>query len=31
MRGQTVIIPLFHGMTEAEQDHVIAVLKALPV
>jgi dTDP-4-amino-4,6-dideoxygalactose transaminase len=30
-RDQTVIIPLFHGMTEAEQDHVIAVLKALPV
>jgi dTDP-4-amino-4,6-dideoxygalactose transaminase len=30
-RDQTVIIPLFHGMTEAEQDHVIAVFKTLPV
>jgi dTDP-4-amino-4,6-dideoxygalactose transaminase len=29
-RDQTIMIPLFHGMTEAEQDHVIAALKALP-
>jgi dTDP-4-amino-4,6-dideoxygalactose transaminase len=29
-RDQTIMIPLFHGMTETEQDHVIAALKALP-
>jgi len=29
-RDQTIMIPLFHGMTEAEQDHVIAALTALP-
>jgi len=29
-RDQTIMIPLFHGMTEAEQDHVIAALRALP-
>jgi dTDP-4-amino-4,6-dideoxygalactose transaminase len=30
-RDQTIMIPLFHGMTEEEQAHVIATLKALPV
>ena len=29
-RDQTIMIPLFHGMTEEEQEHVIAALKALP-
>jgi len=29
-RDQTIMIPLFHGMTEAEQEHVLAALKALP-
>jgi dTDP-4-amino-4,6-dideoxygalactose transaminase len=29
-RDGTVMIPLFHGMSEAEQDYVIAALKALP-
>jgi dTDP-4-amino-4,6-dideoxygalactose transaminase len=29
-RDQTVMIPLFHGMSDAEQDYVIAALKALP-
>ena len=29
-RDQTIMIPLFHGMTEAEQEHVVAALKALP-
>jgi dTDP-4-amino-4,6-dideoxygalactose transaminase len=29
-RDQTIMIPLFHGMTEQEQDHVLATLKALP-
>jgi perosamine synthetase len=29
-RDQTIMIPLFHGMTEPEQDHVLATLKALP-
>ena len=29
-RDQTIMIPLFHGMTEEEQDHVIAALRALP-
>jgi dTDP-4-amino-4,6-dideoxygalactose transaminase len=30
-RDQTIMIPLFHGMTDEEQEHVIAALKALPV
>ena len=29
-RDQTVMIPLFHGMTEAEQEHVLEALKTLP-
>jgi dTDP-4-amino-4,6-dideoxygalactose transaminase len=29
-RDRTIMIPLFHGMTEAEQDHVLAALGALP-
>jgi perosamine synthetase len=29
-RDQTIMIPLFHGMTEEEQDHVLAALSALP-
>jgi len=29
-RDQTIMIPLFHGMTEAEQDHVVAALRSLP-
>jgi perosamine synthetase len=29
-RDQTIMIPLFHGMTVEEQDHVLATLKALP-
>jgi len=29
-RDQTILIPLFHGMTEEEQDHVVAALRALP-
>jgi perosamine synthetase len=29
-RDQTIMIPLFHGITEQEQEHVIATLKALP-
>jgi dTDP-4-amino-4,6-dideoxygalactose transaminase len=28
-RDGTVMIPLFHGMTEAEQSHVVAALKSL--
>lgn len=28
-RDDTIMIPLFHGMTEAEQDHVLAALKSL--
>jgi perosamine synthetase len=28
-RDETVMIPLFHGMSEAEQDYVIAALMAL--
>jgi dTDP-4-amino-4,6-dideoxygalactose transaminase len=28
---ETIMIPLFHGMTEEEQAHVIAALKSLPV
>jgi perosamine synthetase len=28
-RDETVMIPLFHGMSEAEQDHVIGALMAL--
>jgi len=28
-RDQTIMIPLFHGMTEEEQDHVMAALLAL--
>jgi dTDP-4-amino-4,6-dideoxygalactose transaminase len=28
-RDGTIMIPLFHGMTEAEQDHVLAALGAL--
>jgi dTDP-4-amino-4,6-dideoxygalactose transaminase len=28
-RDSTVLIPLFHGMSEAEQDHVIAALGAV--
>ena len=30
-RDRTIMVPLFHGMTEAEQDHVVTALKALPV
>jgi perosamine synthetase len=30
-RDQTIMIPLFHGMTENEQNHVLATLKALPM
>jgi perosamine synthetase len=29
-RDKTILIPLFHGMTEAEQAHVIASLQSLP-
>ena len=29
-RDQTIMIPLFHGMTEEEQDHVLAALANLP-
>jgi perosamine synthetase len=29
-RDKTILIPLFHGMTEAEQTHVIASLHSLP-
>ena len=29
-RDQTIMIPLFHGMTEEEQEHVVAALKSLP-
>jgi perosamine synthetase len=29
-RDQTIMIPLFHGMTEAEQDQVIVALNTLP-
>jgi len=29
-RDAIIMIPLFHGMTEAEQDHVLAALRALP-
>lgn len=29
-RDQTIMIPLFHGMTKEEQDHVLAALSALP-
>ena len=29
-RDQTIMLPLFHGMTEEEQEHVVAALKALP-
>lgn len=29
-RDQTIMIPLFHGMTEEEQNHVLAVLRTLP-
>jgi perosamine synthetase len=29
-RDQVVMIPLFHGMTEQEQDHVLAALERLP-
>jgi perosamine synthetase len=28
-RDRTILIPLFHGMTEAEQAHVIAALRSL--
>jgi dTDP-4-amino-4,6-dideoxygalactose transaminase len=28
-RDGVVMIPLFHGMTEAEQAHVLAALKSL--
>jgi dTDP-4-amino-4,6-dideoxygalactose transaminase len=30
IRDGTILIPLFHGMTEAEQDHVLAALRSLP-
>ncbi len=30
-RDRTIMIPLFHGMTEMEQEHVVAALQALPV
>ena len=30
VRDKTILIPLFHGMTEEEQNHVIASLHALP-
>lgn len=30
IRDSTVMIPLFHGMTEAEQDQVLAALRSLP-
>jgi hypothetical protein len=29
-RDKTILIPLFHGMREEEQAHVIASLQALP-
>ena len=29
-RDKTILVPLFHGMREEEQDHVIATLRALP-
>ncbi len=28
-RDRTIMIPLFHGMTEAEQDHVLAALEEI--
>jgi dTDP-4-amino-4,6-dideoxygalactose transaminase len=31
IRDNTILIPLFHGMTEAEQDQVFAALRSLPV
>jgi dTDP-4-amino-4,6-dideoxygalactose transaminase len=29
-RDNTILLPLFHGMSPAEQDHVVATLCALP-
>jgi dTDP-4-amino-4,6-dideoxygalactose transaminase len=29
-RDNTILLPLFHGMSPAEQDHVVATLRALP-
>ena len=29
-RDNTILLPLFHGMSPAEQDHVLATLRALP-
>ena len=29
-RDNTILLPLFHGMSPAEQDHVVASLRALP-
>ncbi len=30
-RDRTILIPLFHGMTEVEQEHVVDALRALPI
>ncbi len=31
IRDSTILIPLFHGMTHAEQDQVLSAVRSLPV